>query len=60
MTDEKKSSGTADKAPELTPEQAREQELATRDAQVGIDGVNPVTPNNPPRNSQPETSRPRD
>ena len=59
MADEK-ADHKAKKAEPLTPEQERKAELGARDHTVGIDGVNPVTPNNPPAKSQPETSRPRD
>ena len=63
MTDDKKaqSEDKKAKAPELTPEQERAAEVAARpDSNTGIDGINPVTPNNPPRGSQPDVARPHD
>lgn len=46
--------------PEASDEEKRAAELAGRNPDVGVDGVNPITPNNPPKGSQPSTSRPRD
>lgn len=61
MTDEKAADKPKKAAAAKTPEELRADELAAKpDPDLGIDGVNPITPNNPPRNSQPDVSRPHD
>lgn len=72
MTDSKKDTGSDAKGSEsktssksadenLTDQQklerARDEELAGRNPNVGMDGVNPITPNNPPKGSQPSAGQ---